>query len=483
GKVSLDAVNGVISFVPDAAVTHAGGVASFNYTIADDTGSTAQGVVNFNFAPNQAPVVSLSNASALNYKLGDAAITVDSAARVSDVDTAIFNQGALKISVRNPLSGDTLEVHNTSGISTLNPSGGALVFNGKTIGNFSSTGGELSVQLNENADISATTALLQAVTYKNTTADNSAFTLPTGIRTLDISVSDGAGGVSAVVSRDINIESTSKPPTAVADSLSKSFGIVTSISATELLANDVNPNPSQLLTLSNVSNPSAGVNARLVNNEVQLFIDALSGSNEAHFDYSIVNNSGQSSTASVTIKADNVVLGTPNADTLTDYNKTNFTVVEGLEGDDSFGMSKGAAKLFGGADNDSFNFDPSSSAGLSIDGGTGTDTLSLNNLTGKTLDLTQNANLSSDQQYTLRNIDVINIATSSTGNNTLRLGLSDVLNITDNKSLTVEGNTGSVVISPGQGWINQGATGAYTRYSAGGAELLVSNEINAQFIS
>jgi hypothetical protein len=440
-------------------------------------------VVNFNFAPNQAPVVSLSSTSALSYKLGDAAISVDSAARVSDVDTAVFNQGALKISVRNPLSGDTLEIHNTSGISTLNPSSGALVFNGKTIGSFSSSSRELSIQLNENADIPATTALLQAVTYKNTTVDNSAFTLPTGIRTLDMSVSDGVGGVSAVVSRDINVESISKPPSAVADTLSKSFGMVTSIAATELLANDVNPNPSQLLTLSNVSNPSAGVNARLVNNEVQLFIDALSGSNQAHFDYTIVNNSGQSSTASVTINADNVVLGTPNADTLIDYNKTNFTVVEGLEGNDSFGASKGAAKLFGGAGNDRFNFDPSSSAGLSIDGGTGTDTLSLNNLTGKTLDLTQNANLSSDQQYTLRNIDVMNIATGSTGNNTLRLGLSDVLNITDNKSLTVDGNAGSVVISPGQAWINQGTTGTYTRYSAGGAELLVSNEINAQFIS
>lgn len=485
GKVSLDAANGIISFVPDTAITHTGGVASFNYSIADNTGGTAQGVVNFNFAPNQAPVVSLSSTAALTYKLGDAAIRVDAAASVSDVDTAIFNQGSLKISLRNPLSGDTLEVHNLSGISTVDPSGGALVFNGKTIGSFSSSASGLAVQLNENADIPATTALLQAVTYKNTTVDNSAFTLPTGVRTLDISLNDGVGGVSTVVSRDINVESTSKPPTAVADSLSKSFGSVISIAATELLANDINPNPSELLTISSVSNPSAGVNARLVNNEVQLFVDALSGGSEAHFDYSIVNGSGTTSTATVTIKADNVVVGTPNADTLVDYNKTNFTLVEGLDGNDSFGVSNGVAKLFGGAGNDRFNFDPNASAGVSIDGGTGTDTLTLNNVTGKTIDLTQNANLSSDQQYTLRNLDVINVATGSTGNNTLRLGLSDVLNITDNKSLTIEGNAGSVVISPGQGWINQGvsAAGDYTRYSAGGAELLVSNEINAQFIS
>jgi len=483
GKVSLDAANGLINFVPDATVTHTGGVASFNYTLVDDTGSSAQGVVNFTFAPNQAPVVSLSSTSTLTYKLGDAAINLDTAARVSDVDTAIFNQGALNISLRNPLSGDSLEVHNLAGITAIDPTGGVLVFNGKTIGSFSSSGNGLVVQLNENADIPATTALLQAVTYKNTTVDNSAFSLPTGIRTLDISLNDGAGGVSAVVSRDINVEASSKPPTAVADTLSKSFGSVTSIAATELLANDINPNPSELLTLSNVSNPSTGVNARLVNNEVQLFIDALSGSNEAHFDYSIVNNSGQSSTATVTIKADNVVIGTPNADTLVDYNKTNFTLVEGLDGNDSFGLSNGVAKLFGGAGNDSFNFDPNASAGLSIDGGTGTDTLTLNNVTGKTIDLTQNANLSSDQQYTLRNIDVMNIATGSTGNNTLRLGLSDVLNITDNKSLIIDGNAGSVVISPGQGWVNQGVSGNYTRYSAGGAELLVSNEINAQFLS
>ncbi|MDD2814742.1 MAG: Ig-like domain-containing protein [Thiotrichaceae bacterium] len=485
GKVSLDAANGVISLAPDAAVTHTGGIASFNYTVDDGTGGTAQGVVNFNFAPNQAPVVSLSSTSALTYHLGDAALTVDSAARISDIDTSIFNQGLLKISLRNPLSGDSLEVHNIGGISTVSPSGGALVFDGKTIGSFSSSSSDLSIQLNENADISATTALLQAVTYKNTTVDNSALALPTGIRTLDISLNDGAGGVSALVSRDINVESTSKPPTAVADTLSKSFGVVTSIAASELLANDVNPNPSELLTLSNVSNLSAGVNARLVNNEVQLFIDAFSGSTDAHFDYSIVNGSGQSSTATVTIKADNLVIGTPNADTLLDYNKANFTLVEGLDGNDSFGLSSGAAKLFGGAGNDSFNFDPSASAGLSIDGGTGTDTVSLNNATGKTIDLTQNASLPSDQQYSLRNIDVINIATGSTGNNTLRLGLSDVLNITDNKSLTIEGNAGSVVISPGQGWSNQGAsaTGNYTHYSAGGADLLVSNEINAQFIS
>lgn len=485
GKVSLDAVNGIISFVPDAAVTHTGGTASFNYTVDDGTGGTAQGTVNFSFAPNQAPVVSLSSTSALRYQLGDTAIAIDAAAQVSDVDTSIFNQGLLKISLRNPLSGDTLEVHNLSGISTLDPSGGALVFNGKTIGSFSSSASELSVQLNQNADIPATTALLQAVTYKNTTVDNSALSLPTGIRTLDISLNDGAGGVSALVSRDINVETTSKPPTAVADTLSKSFGTVTSIAATELLANDVNPNPSSLLTLNGVSNLSAGVNARLVNNEVQLFIDALSGSTEAHLDYTIVNGSGQSSTATVTIKADNGVIGTPNADTLIDYNKTNFTLVEGLDGNDSFGLSNGAAKLFGGAGNDSFAFDPHASAGVSIDGGAGTDTLTLNKLVGKTIDLLQNANLPSDQQYSLRNLDVINIATGSTGNNTLRLGLSDVLNITDNKSLTIDGNAGSVVISPGQGWINQGtsAAGNYTRYSAGGAELLVSNEINAQFIS
>lgn len=151
----------------------------------------------------------------------------------------------------------------------------------------------------------------------------------------------------------------------------------------------------------------------------------------------------------------------------------------GALGNDVFTTNGGLDNFQGGAGNDIVRLTTANFS--NIDGGHGTDTIALAGA-GLTLNLT-----------TIRPADIHSIeriSLTGTGNNTLRLSVSDVLDLSDeSNTLLVGGNAGDRVFR-GTGW-TEATTGGnngdgtstiagqvYQHYSAGAASLLVDTDID-----
>ncbi|NJO16672.1 MAG: cadherin-like domain-containing protein [Thioploca sp.] len=333
------------------------------------------------------------------------------------------------------------------------------------------------VKFNENANPDNTEALLQAIAYKNIAPTPLTETL-----TVKMTLSDGDGGTSEVVSRDIEIATINTAPVAEDDSVSRPFNTPTTIAITELLQNDKDINPTDILSISEVTPISNGVQAKLVGGEIQLFVDALVDNQfkPVTLDYRVTDGNNGEDSATVTIMPDNVITGTSGNDDLAGTSK--LDIILGQAGNDTFNVSKGSDILIGGEGDDLFILDPKMVNSVYIDGNSGVNTLSLDGSNNQILDLITNHQLPIDQQVNLDNIDKIDLAS---GHNQLRLSIEDVLDLSDTHQLIIEGDATSMVNSVSQGWLNEGIddTGLYNRYTHENAELLVSVDISNQFIS
>jgi Ca2+-binding RTX toxin-like protein len=150
-------------------------------------------------------------------------------------------------------------------------------------------------------------------------------------------------------------------------------------------------------------------------------------------------------------------------------------VLIGGLGNDVINGQGGSDVLKGGAGNDILMFDP---ADRLVEGDSGEDMLSFGLTPGNnSLDLTAISNT----KYT--GIEIVSL--SGLGDNTLTLNLRDVLALSDtSNTLRVDGNTGDVVNSAGQGWIAGGTVEVfpgvnYQSYTAGAATLLLHPDIVA----
>ena len=479
GTVELNGNGDEILFTPEPSFA---GEASFEYTIADNSGAEATATVMVTVDPaNLPPEITLPNSSTpLVYNIYDNPLPIDNAATVADPDSADFESGILQVTITtNKTSNDVLEIQNQDHISVSNTTGGEIFFDGNPIGNFSThfLTGALLINLNANADQEATASLLQTITYNNTSTEPS-----TDTRTVEITLSDGDGGTSAVASRDIEVTTLDPPPIAVDDNIAIPFNLSTTFPVEELLTNDSDPNPNDQLSISEVSsaNPEE-VNVTLLDQEIQLFIDGLLNEHfdPVTFDYTVSDDNGGESSATVTVTPTNVITGTPNADD--DLKGTEqLDIILGQAGNDTFAPNVGPDILLGGDGDDIFLFDPDVAAGVHLKGNEGIDTLKFTS-TGKQFDLTRNTALPSDQQVDLQEIEKIDL-----GENELRLSIADVLDISgSNNQLIIEGNLNSGVTSVGQDWNfrDTDTSGLYNRYTNGDAELLVSVDIARQFVS
>ncbi|GEM_PF-1238890 len=463
------------------------GTASFDYTVTDSAGDPATTTVTVTVTnQNQPPIINLPNSEPpLIYTVGDPALAIDSQGFVTDVDSPNFDQGQLQVTLINRQSGDLLEIQTGGALTVSAPTGGSIAVNGTTIGTFFTafaTGG-LAISLNDQATPETTSILLENITYHQQSDLPNRQDL--GKLSVELTLTDGDGGSSATVSRDIQIKMDGKP-NAADDAFDRPFNAPVTIALSDLLANDRDPNPADVPTVTEVSADNPNVQVNLVNNEVQLFIDALTSNqfDAATFNYSITDGNGGFDTATVTITPTNVIMGTTGNDTL--RGTPGNDIIVGQEGNDTFALTQGADILLGGGGADIFLFDPTHAIGVDLNGQVGRDTLKLTGEGNLNLDLIMNNQLSATQQFNLQGIEVIDLtASAGSGGNKLRLGLQDVLDLSDNGSLTVEGDVSSLVNSSRQGWTDQGldASGLYHRYTGGGAELLVSNEITFQLIS
>ncbi|KJV05885.1 beta strand repeat-containing protein [Methylocucumis oryzae] len=155
-------------------------------------------------------------------------------------------------------------------------------------------------------------------------------------------------------------------------------------------------------------------------------------------------------------------VGTAKADVLNGTTAAN-TFVSGRGNDLIFG--KGGADVYNaGAGNDTIKI--SDLNFRLVDGGSGTDTLSLA-MAGKTLTLASE---------NISNIETIDL--TGTGANSLKLTALDVLNMSDNSNkLTVKGNVGDKLDFEDTGWTDAGTSGIYDKYTNGEAVLLVGQAI------
>ncbi len=161
---------------------------------------------------SSAPVISV-DASALAYTENDPATVIAPLATVSDADSTNFGSGSLNVYLsNNGTADDRLAIrHQGNALGQIGVSGSDVLYGGTIIGSFS--GGEdgstpLVVSLNGSATHAATQALLRNITFANVSENPS-----TLVRTVSVELTDGSGGSSSVVSRDIGITSVNDAPT------------------------------------------------------------------------------------------------------------------------------------------------------------------------------------------------------------------------------------------------------------------------------
>ena len=173
---------------------------TIDFTLTDgDTGTTATLSTTVTVAKvNDIPTISALDGDALAYSEGAGAVIIDqsTAATAADVDSANFATGTLTVSIAS--GGDNLEdvlAIETLGdiaLDGLNVTYGGTVFGAMNSGGGSS-GTDLIVTLDSDANSTVITALLASISYENTDTDD-----PTaGARNISFVLTDGDTGTSA----------------------------------------------------------------------------------------------------------------------------------------------------------------------------------------------------------------------------------------------------------------------------------------------
>ena len=177
------------------------GVDTFTYQVSDGNGGTDTGTASITVtAQNDPPAITNLGGDTLAYTEGDGAVVIDqvTVAVVSDVDLSNFDTGTLTVSFQagSDVAEDVLSIRNQgTGAGQIGVSGSTVTYAGTTIGTFTggASGTDLVITLNTNADATATSALVQNITFENTDTVN-----PTlGARTVRYVLTDGDGGTSA----------------------------------------------------------------------------------------------------------------------------------------------------------------------------------------------------------------------------------------------------------------------------------------------
>jgi len=169
--------------------------------------------------------------------------------------------------------------------------------------------------------------------------------------------------------------------------------------------------------------------------------------------------------------ASSVTVGTTGNDTLTGTSSAE-NIIGGLGNDTIIGTG-GADVLRGGAGNDTLAISDVTFA--SIQGGRGTDTLRFDG-TGLNLDLSTQAD------NKVQSIETINITGS--GDNSLTLKLSDVLNISDSTNeLSLLGDIGDSVTVSDSSWTTGATFAGFTTYTSGLGTLVIDDDISLTITS
>ncbi|QTA87848.1 DUF4347 domain-containing protein [Desulfonema magnum] len=184
------------------------GERTVKFTLSDGDGATSPEYLTTVTVEdtNDAPVLADVEAS-VTYTEGAAALVVDSAVSLSDVDSPNFDGGGITVEV---IGGDLTE--DVLGIQSAGPigvDGNNISYNGTPIATFNYNTGILNIDLlGDAADTVAVKSLIEHVTYENSDTD-----MPTeGNRTLRFAVFDGDGGSSSYNFATVGVWGLNDPP-------------------------------------------------------------------------------------------------------------------------------------------------------------------------------------------------------------------------------------------------------------------------------
>lgn len=174
------------------------------YVIDGDGGTSAHVTKSIQVTPvNDAPVIGAFD-TAVTYKAKAAAVLLDTNATVADPDSLNFDGGKLTVRLTaNAQADDRLEIRNVgTAAGQIGVSGSNVTYAGVVIGTFTGGSGATALVITWNAN--ATPVMVQAL-LRNLSFRSLSLTPSTLTRTVSASLTDGDGGTSLVVSKEIRV--------------------------------------------------------------------------------------------------------------------------------------------------------------------------------------------------------------------------------------------------------------------------------------
>ncbi|QRF68045.1 beta strand repeat-containing protein [Ponticoccus alexandrii] len=191
---------------------------SFQFDVTDGSNTVANQTFVFTITPvNDAAVIANVDGDSVTYfeifNGAPLALQSDTAATISDIDSANFDGGQLTFSWNGvSLPEDQLSLANEGfGSGQLGIAGTDVFVSGIRIGFLSSNGvngADLVVTLNDNATPERVEMLIEKARYANSGGDNPS----TASRTLNVTLNDGDGGTSGVSQITVNIAAENDAP-------------------------------------------------------------------------------------------------------------------------------------------------------------------------------------------------------------------------------------------------------------------------------
>ncbi|WP_442510878.1 VCBS domain-containing protein [Novipirellula sp. SH528] len=175
-------------------------------------GDTSEFAANFAIAPiNSDPVVTFGGGN-ITYVENAGAVFIDATATVTDADGADFDGGVLSISITANGSGDDrIRINNegmAAGLVGMTTGPNEVYYGGVLIGTWSGSGAPLAITFNASADATAVQAVVQNITFENISDVPSSLT-----RTIEFQLTDGDGGTSTAITKDIDVTAVNDAPT------------------------------------------------------------------------------------------------------------------------------------------------------------------------------------------------------------------------------------------------------------------------------
>ncbi|RTL41664.1 MAG: tandem-95 repeat protein, partial [Burkholderiales bacterium] len=345
GSVAFDGAGNIV-FTPQADYNDTlGGPASFDYTVSDGAGGTAQATVTVHLAGSAQNLPPVTTGEALTLPEDTVATFTTAALLANDSDPDTPHAALFIASVGHAQGGSVALMGGNVVFTPLRDFNGVASFDyvvSDGTGGTSeatvrltytavndapvATGEIVSTQVNQPVLFTAADLLANDTDVDNPRADlrigslgqalhgsvafdalgRIVFTPEAGYSdalggpgSFNYTVEDGAGGT-ATATVTVHIGSTNQAPTVFGESLTLDEDTVARFSAAALLANDTDiDNPHSDLTLVRVGNPQGG-SVAWVNGEV-VFTPTLNFNGLASFDYVVGDGAGGLSTATVTI--------------------------------------------------------------------------------------------------------------------------------------------------------------------------------------